>query len=77
MYGGPYPLPSSANSGHAIDRRATAQSNGFDLASVTGMTWKGYTTPTPINDKNKVNKDVMVQVGLEGRRRRHRHASSR
>ncbi|MGB7806602.1 MAG: hypothetical protein WBM72_13480 [Actinomycetota bacterium] len=63
VYGGPYPLPSSANLASIIG--SDCQSNGFDLASVTGITWRGYTTPTPINDKNKVNKDVMIQVGLK------------
>lgn len=63
VYGGPYPLPSSANL--AADIGSDCQSNGFDLSAVTGITWRGYTTPTPINDKNKVNMDVMIQVGLK------------
>ncbi len=40
-------------------------SNGFNLADVTGMTFKGYVTPNVVNDKDKVNKDVIVQVGLK------------
>ena len=74
VYGGPYPLPSSANLASIIG--SDCQSNGFDLGAVTGITWRGYTTPTPINDKNKVNKDVMVQVGLEGRRQRRRRRAA-
>ncbi len=63
VYGGPYPLPSSADLASIIG--SDCQSNGFDLSSVTGITWRGYTTPTPINDKNAVNKDVMIQVGVK------------
>ena len=32
---------------------------------ITAITWKGYITPTPINDKNKVNKDVIDPGGLK------------
>jgi len=63
VFGGPYPLPGSSNLASIIGSDCT--SNGFNLADVSGMTWKGYVTPEPVNDRNKVNKDVMVQVGLK------------
>jgi hypothetical protein len=63
VYGGPYPLPAQADLASIIG--SDCQSNGFDLAEVTGITWRGYRTPTEINDKNKVNKDVMIQVGIK------------
>jgi hypothetical protein len=63
VYGGPYPLHGQADLATIIG--SDCQSNGFDLSEVTGITWRGYLTPTPINDKNKVNMDVMVQVGLK------------
>ena len=61
-YGGPYPLPVSANLETVIG--TDCDSNGFELSAITGITWKGFITPTPINDRNKVNKNVIVQVGL-------------
>ena len=62
-FGGPYPLPVSAGLATVIG--GDCAQNGFNLADVTGVTWKGYVTPTSINDKNKVNKSVLVQVGLK------------
>ena len=62
-FGGPYPLGVSADLATTIG--SDCQSNGFDLSAVTGVTWKGFVTPTAINDRNKVNKDVLVQVGIK------------
>jgi hypothetical protein len=62
-FGGPYPLGVSANLATTIG--SDCQSNGFDLSSVTGVTWKGFVTPTSINDRNRVNKDVIVQAGVK------------
>jgi hypothetical protein len=63
VFGGPYPLPVSPNLATLIGGDCT--SNGFNLADVTGVTWEGYMTPEPVNDRNKVKKDVLVQVGLK------------
>jgi hypothetical protein len=63
VYGGPYPLPAQADLADIIG--SDCQSNGFDLSAVTGITWRGYRTPTEINDKNATNKDVLIQVGLK------------
>ena len=63
VFGGPYPLQGRSDLASIIG--SDCQSNGFDLSAVTGMTWRGYTTPTAINDKNNVNKEVIVQVGLK------------
>ncbi len=63
VFGGPYPLPGSSNLASIIGGDCT--SNGFNLADVTGMTWKGFVTPEPVNDRNKVKKDVIVEVGLK------------
>jgi hypothetical protein len=62
-FGGPYPLTTNANLATTIGSDCT--SNGFDLAEVTGITWKGYITPTAINDKNKVKQDVITEVGIK------------
>ncbi len=29
------------------------------------MTWKGFATPSDVNDKNKSKKDVIVEVGVK------------
>jgi len=63
VFGGPYPLPARGGLKAAIGTQCT--SNGFQLNNVSGMTWKGYVTPEPVNDRNKVKKDVIVQVGLK------------
>jgi len=63
VFGGPYPLPVSAGLDATIGSQC--QSNGFNLADATGITWKGFVTPNRINDRDRVNKDVLVQVGLK------------
>ena len=62
-FGGPYPLGVAADLATTIG--SDCQSNGFDLSSATGITWKGFVTPTSINDRNKPNKDVLVEVGVK------------
>lgn len=62
-FGGPYPLGVSADLATVIG--ADCQSNGFNLADASGVTWKGFVTPSAINDRNKVNKDLLVQVGIK------------
>ena len=63
LFGGPYPLTTNANLAATIGSDCT--SNGFNLADVSGITWKGYITPTAINDKNRVKKDVITEVGVK------------
>jgi hypothetical protein len=63
VYGGPYPLPVSPNLATVIGSDCTE--NGFNLADVTNTTWRGYMTPEPVNDRNKVKKNVIVEVGLK------------
>lgn len=63
VFGGPYQLGVVGNLATIIGDQCS--SNGFNLGDVTGMTFKGYVTPNVVNDKNKVNKDVLVQIGLK------------
>src|SRR5580765_2518946 len=39
--------------------------NGFAYSSLTGVTWEGFITVNPINDKQLVGKTVVIQVGLK------------
>ena len=63
-YGGPYRMPANAALPAALAASSDCDGNGFDFAAVTGVTWKAYVTPTNVNDRGKVNKDVVVQTGI-------------
>ena len=39
--------------------------NGFTYSTITGVTWKGFITTNPINDKQLVGQTVTIQVGLK------------
>jgi hypothetical protein len=64
-FGGPYALPVSNPLAAAVDASGDCVSNGFDFGDVTGVTWKGFITPAPVNDRNKVNKDLLVTAGIK------------
>ena len=62
-FGGPYPLTPAPGLDTVIGDQCT--SNGFNLADATGLTWKGYRTPSAVNDRDRSKKDVIVQIGLK------------
>ncbi len=39
--------------------------NGFTYSTITGVTWKGFITLNPVNDKQLVSQTVAIQVGLK------------
>ena len=63
VFGGPYQLTSAPGLETIIGDQC--QSNGFNLADATGLTWKGFRTPSAVNDRDKTKKDVIVEVGLK------------
>lgn len=62
-FGGPQPMVAQPNLDDALVA-AACNSNGINFANITGMTWKGFTTATPIADKGKVGTAVQVRVNL-------------
>ena len=62
-FGGPQPMVVQPNLDDALVA-ASCSSNGIDFASITGMTWKAFTTATKVADKGKVGVSAMVRVGL-------------
>lgn len=62
-FGGPQPMVVQPNLDDALVA-ATCSSNGIDFSQITGMTWKGFTTATPIADKGKVGTAVQIRVNL-------------
>jgi hypothetical protein len=59
---GPVPMPVQAALPGVLTTLGTCSSNGLDVSTVTGMTWKAFTTPTKIADKGLVAKKVVAQV---------------
>ncbi|MGZ8580706.1 MAG: hypothetical protein ACXWW9_05420 [Actinomycetota bacterium] len=64
-FGGPYKLPVSAPLAGAVATSGDCVSNGFNFGDATGVTWKGFITPGTVNDRNKINKDLIVEAGLK------------
>lgn len=64
-FGGPQNMPASAALANTVSTGSECVSNGLDLSAITGVTWKGYITLTPINDRGLVDQKAVVQVNLK------------
>jgi hypothetical protein len=62
-FGGP--LTMAVNGGLVAALGSACGSYGLDLTDISGITWKGYITPTKIRDKNLFEKKVVVEVGVK------------
>jgi hypothetical protein len=62
VFGGPYRLTVHAD---LITTIGTDCDTDFDLSGISGITWKGYATPDAVNDRDKIKKDVRVEVGIK------------
>ena len=64
-FGGPFNMPrsgalSGANAATTIQN--TCEANGLNFDAITGMAWKGFMTPNPVNDHGRVDVKSIVQV---------------
>lgn len=64
-FGGPFAMSYRASLDDLVATDGTCSSYGFNFASVTGITWKGFLTPNLVNDKGRVDTKVVVQVGVK------------
>ena len=62
-FGGP--LVMAANGGLHAAIGSDCSSNGLNLASITGITWRGYITPVPIRDRGLVERKAIVDVNVK------------
>ena len=63
--GGPLQMSVESALPAAMSASADCDANGFDFASVTGVTWKAFMTPNPVKDKGKVNTAVLVESKIK------------
>lgn len=61
-YGGPVAMPSSSALPGALDASGSCVSNGLDFSAITGTKWKGYVTPTKVNDHGTVDRTTTTTV---------------
>ncbi|GBC86624.1 hypothetical protein HRbin12_00621 [bacterium HR12] len=66
-FGGPVPMTLRGNLDDLFANPGTCTSSGLDFADITGMTWKGFSTPTPVNDRGRVGRLAMVEVRLSAK----------
>jgi hypothetical protein len=61
-FGGPVPMSYTANLPTLVINEGACNSNGLDLANVTGITWKGFLTANVVGDRGRVDTKVIVQA---------------
>jgi hypothetical protein len=64
-FGGPLNMPVSSSLATSIGTDCDA--SGFTYSTLTGITWKGFITPNPINDRQLVGQTAVIQVGLKAK----------
>jgi hypothetical protein len=65
-FGGPVPMVARSGLPAALTADACGAS-GLSFDQITGMTWKGFTTATVVNDKGKVGRAAVVDVVLSAK----------
>lgn len=63
-FGGPAPMVARGMLDDALATPGLCTQAGLDFSTISGITWKGFTTATPVNDKGKVATAAMVAVRL-------------
>ena len=62
-FGGPLNMPASSALVGAIG--TDCDTSGFSFSGLTGITWKGFVTSNPINDRQLVGQTSVMEVGLK------------
>ncbi len=63
-FNGPTPMVVQPNLAGVLVSSGMCESSGLNFQDITGMTWKGFTTPIPVADKGKVGRPLHVRVAL-------------
>lgn len=66
-YGGPVKMPVSSGLPAALDASGFCVSNGLEFGEITGIKWKGYVTPSKVNDHGNVNQGTVATVQVKAK----------
>lgn len=61
-FGGPFAMSATANLPGLVTAEGACNSNGLNIAEVTGIVWKGFLTPNKVNDRGLVDQKAIVQA---------------
>jgi hypothetical protein len=64
-FGGPLAMNVSAGFAAAMSSSGDCAASGLDFASISGESWKAFLTPHRINDRGKVEKQMVAQVAIK------------